>query len=137
MRRPDATEPIVLDLCNSLLIVLSFIVCDQCNQGGSGACSLMTREPGRPAELKCCHEECAGGCSGNQSNQCDVCKHVIHQKECRSVCPPGHYLVSCWEKECLNGDGPGPRSPFPRNFLSWPRSSLAASPAVPSQFESN
>uniref|UniRef100_A0A0P5G2J5 Tyrosine-protein kinase receptor n=1 Tax=Daphnia magna TaxID=35525 RepID=A0A0P5G2J5_9CRUS len=67
-------------------------VCDQCGQGGSGACSMIPKEVGRPSEMRCCHEECAGGCSGNQSNQCDVCKHVIHNDECRSVCPPGHYL---------------------------------------------
>ncbi|EFX63421.1 putative insulin receptor [Daphnia pulex] len=67
-------------------------VCDQCGQGVSGACSVMTRDVGRPSEMRCCHEECAGGCSGGQSNQCDVCKHVIHNDECRSVCPPGHYL---------------------------------------------
>ena len=74
-------------------IELLIIVCDQCGQGVSGACSVMTREVGRPSEMRCCHEECAGGCSGGQSNQCDVCKHVIHNDECRSVCPPGHYLV--------------------------------------------
>ncbi|KAI9561263.1 putative insulin receptor [Daphnia sinensis] len=67
-------------------------VCDQCGQGGSGACSVIPKEVGRPSEMRCCHEECAGGCSGSQSNQCDVCKHVIHNDECRSVCPPGHYL---------------------------------------------
>ncbi|XP_046460767.1 insulin-like peptide receptor isoform X3 [Daphnia pulex] len=67
-------------------------VCDQCGQGVSGACSVMTRDVGRPSDMRCCHEECAGGCSGGQSNQCDVCKHVIHNDECRSVCPPGHYL---------------------------------------------
>ncbi|KZS17897.1 Tyrosine-protein kinase receptor [Daphnia magna] len=53
---------------------------------------MIPKEVGRPSEMRCCHEECAGGCSGNQSNQCDVCKHVIHNDECRSVCPPGHYL---------------------------------------------
>ena len=76
-------------LLNFSLLYIS--VCDQC-QGG--ACRLIAKEQGRPAEMQCCHEECAGGCSGNQSNQCDVCKHVIHNKECRSVCPPGLYLVS-------------------------------------------
>ncbi|KAI9561261.1 putative insulin receptor [Daphnia sinensis] len=99
-------------------------VCDQCGQGGSGACSMIPKELGRPSEIRCCHEECAGGCSGSQSNQCDVCKHVIHNDECRSVCPPGHYLFMkrrcVTDIECITM--PPPRQSvqeYPYVKLNW------------------
>ena len=54
----------------------------------------------------CCHEECAGGCRGagaggggggaggdKESHQCDVCKHVFHDNDCKPNCPSGYYLV--------------------------------------------
>lgn len=106
-------EKLTVFFSSWLFFCLDFSVCDQC-QGG--ACRLIPKEHGRPAEMQCCHEECAGGCSGNQSNQCDVCKHVIHNKECRTVCPPGLYLVSFSFY----------LSPFPRKKTSAKRLSLLA-----------
>lgn len=83
-------------------------VCDKCD-GGNGACrplghwtaggGLTSREQlqqqpaGRHPETECCHAECAGGCTGPLASQCDVCRNVIHEGECRSSCPPDFYLV--------------------------------------------
>lgn len=47
--------------------------------------------------LKCCNENCLGGCLANNTNVCTVCKNFSMgfgtRKLCMSSCPPNYYEV--------------------------------------------
>uniref|UniRef100_A0A915I7U1 receptor protein-tyrosine kinase n=1 Tax=Romanomermis culicivorax TaxID=13658 RepID=A0A915I7U1_ROMCU len=42
----------------------------------------------------CCHNQCAGGCSGPTDKDCYACRNVVHAGRCQSKCPSGFYMLN-------------------------------------------
>ncbi|XP_071823263.1 epidermal growth factor receptor-like isoform X1 [Apostichopus japonicus] len=49
------------------------------------SCPYRCRGPG-PED--CCHEQCAGGCTGDSNIDCKSCRFLTNGDECVSACPP-------------------------------------------------
>uniref|UniRef100_A0A5K3FKI9 receptor protein-tyrosine kinase n=1 Tax=Mesocestoides corti TaxID=53468 RepID=A0A5K3FKI9_MESCO len=49
---------------------------------------------------ECCHEECAGGCSGTRASECMACRRYSQDGNCVAACLPTRYYnihTSSWE----------------------------------------
>jgi len=90
----------------------------------------------------CCHEQCAGGCSGPGSHQCHVCKNVAHNDDCLSMCPTSYYLHyerrCVTQQECVRMAYPpdreshkSPWKPIEGNAVEKPQCRLVTSPFPP------
>ena len=108
-----------------IIIIIVVIVVTVCSKCKDRSCNMTTtRDENQKVQHSyfCCHEECAGGCTGPGSDQCDVCKHVSHNNTCLSTCPTSFYLVRTFRSLPL--PPPPPLLllvpvPVPFSYRSW------------------